>query len=197
MGRRSDERLAWAEAKLREASRIALRYFRTRLRVERKSDQSPVTIADRTIEQFLRRELARAFPGEVVVGEEFHSPAQRGTTYWTVDPIDGTRAFSRGLPTWGILIGRVERGKPVLGACRFPALKTFIGVGLRTPPYERQGGRRVLLPRAPKPPALRDAAIFHGGSKWWMPTPYWPGFSGSSKPVFLSGPMATAPAISG
>jgi histidinol-phosphatase len=162
--------------------------------VERKADRSPVTIADRTIEEFLRRELARAFPGEVIVGEELGLPpgwtqagpsAQPRATYWTVDPIDGTRAFSRGLPTWGTLIGRVEQGKPVLGACRFPALKTFIGVGLRTPPYERQGRRRVLLPRAPRPPALRDAAIFHGGSKWWMPTPYWNGFQRLVKSCFL------------
>ena len=180
-----DERLAWAEAKTAECRRIALRYFRTRLRVERKSDQSPVTIADRTIEEFLRRELGRAFPGEAIVGEEFGASAHLGSTYWTIDPIDGTRAFSRGLPTWGILIGRVEQGKAVLGACCFPALKTFIGVGRRTPAYERQGSRRVPLPRVAPPPALSDAAILHGGSKWWMPTPYWRGFQRLVKACFL------------
>lgn len=196
MRRVRDERLAWAEAKTAECRRIALRYFRTRLRVERKSDRSPVTIADRTIEEFLRRELGRAFPGEAVVGEEFGlpagwesaqagAPARLGTTYWTVDPIDGTRAFSRGLPTWGILIGRIEQGKPVLGACNYPALKTFIGVGHRTPAYAREGTRRAALPQAPPPPALSDAAILHGGSKWWMPTPYWKGFQRLVRSCFL------------
>ena len=111
-----DERLGWARAALMEQRRTALRYFGGKLRVMRKADRSPVTVADRLIEERLRRELARAFPGDVIVGEEFGRPANPGSTYWTVDPIDGTRAFSRGLPSWGMLIGFVERGRPVMGA---------------------------------------------------------------------------------
>ncbi len=183
--RQIDERLAWAEAKLRECERIALRYFGTSLRVEQKADRSPVTIADRKIEERLRRELARAFPGDAIVGEEFGAPAIRGETFWTVDPIDGTRAFSRGLPSWGILLGRVERGHAVLGACRFPALKAFLGVGHGTPAYERQGTQRTVLLPARSSPTLSEAVMFHGGSSWWLSTRYAEGFKRLVRQCFL------------
>ena len=180
-----DERLAWAEAQLRECQRIALRYFGRRLRVERKADQSPVTRADRAIEERLRRAIGRAFPDEAIVGEEFGAPAKPGSSFWTIDPIDGTRAFSRGLPSWGILLGRVEHGKPVLGACRFPALDTFLGVGRGTPAYERRQGRLVRLSRAAPPPALSESVVFHGGSNWWVSTPYARGFNRVIQRCFL------------
>ena len=176
--RLKDERLAWAEAKLRECRRIALRYAGTRdLRVEHKPDRSPVTIADRTIEAHLRRELARAFPGEAIVGEEFGASSGVGSSFWTIDPIDGTRAFTRGLPSWGILLGRIEEGKAVLGACDFPVIGTFLGVGPGTPAYERRGDQRIRLAHARKPPTLSQAIIFHGGSRWWAPTRYAKGFA--------------------
>jgi len=171
-----DERLAWAEAKLRECRRIVLRHFGARLQVERKADRSPVTIADRRIEEYLRRELQRAFPSEAIIGEEFGPSPQLGSRYWTIDPIDGTRAFSRGLPSWGILLGRVEQGQAVLGACDFPAIATFVGVGPNTPAYERQRGHSVKLLCMRKSPALSQAVIFHGGSSWWLSTRYRDGF---------------------
>jgi fructose-1,6-bisphosphatase/inositol monophosphatase family enzyme len=183
--RRIDDQLAWVEAKLRECRRMALRYFQTRLRVERKADRTPVTIADRKIEEYLRRELARAFPKDAIVGEEFGAPSQRGSSFWTIDPIDGTRAFSRGLPSWGILLGRVEHGKAVLGACDFPAIGTFVGVSPGTPAYEHQQGGRRRLPPARRLTALSDAVIFHGGSGWWLSTRYTKGFQRLVRMCFL------------
>ena len=180
-----DERLAWAEATLRRARRMALRYFSDGVRVERKADRSPVTVADRAIETFLRRQLERAFPGEPIIGEEFGPPPGRPSTYWTVDPIDGTRAFTRGLPSWGILLGRVEEGRAVLAACEFPVFDTFLGVGPGTPAYERRGTRRLPLPRARRAPALRAATVFHGGSGWWLGTKYQRGFSTLVRSCFL------------
>ena len=168
-----DTPLAWAEALLRRHRRFALRYFTdSALRVERKADDSPVTIADRLLEERFRRAIERAFPGEGVLGEEFGRTRPDAATYWTVDPIDGTRAFSRGLPSWGMMLARVERGVPTLGACDYPATDTFIGVERGTPAYERAGGQRRWLPRARPVRALSEAVIFHGGSRWWLPTPY-------------------------
>lgn len=180
-----DERLRWAEARLREARRLALRYFQQPMRVERKSDHSPVTIADRKIEEFLRRELGRAFPHETIVGEEFGTSSPGSASFWTIDPIDGTRAFSRGLPSWGILLGRVERGHAALGACDFPALDTFLGVAPGTPAYERRGRARTALRHAPKPPRLSQAVLFHGGSQWWLGTKYEAGFARLVRACFL------------
>lgn len=180
-----DERLAWAEATLRQAGRMALRYFADGVRVERKPDRSPVTIADRAIETFLRRQLERAFPGEPIVGEEFGAPRGHPTSYWTIDPIDGTRAFLRGLPSWGILVGRVERNHPVLGACDFPCFQTFLGVGHRTPAYERHRGTLIRLGSAQPPPSLSKAVVFHGGRRWWLGTRYAKGFDRLVRQCFL------------
>jgi len=183
--RMRDERLAWAEAKLREYEKLALRYFGSRLRVERKADHSPVTIADRTIEERLRRDLARAFPDDEIVGEEFGATHPGSASYWTLDPIDGTRAFSRGLPSWGMLIGRVERNVPVLAACRYPMFGVFLGVGPRTLAFERSSGHACRIPRAATPPDLSDSVIFHGGSKWWLGTRYANGFERLVRSCYL------------
>lgn len=171
--RRRDTPLAWAESLLRRHRRLALRYFTdTSLRVERKHDRSPVTIADRLLEERFRRAIERAFPGEGVLGEEFGRTRPDAATYWTVDPIDGTRAFSRGLPSWGMMLARVERGAPTLGACAYPTAGTFIGVAPGMPAYERTGRQRRLLPRARAVSTLGEAVLLHGGSRWWLPTPY-------------------------
>ncbi len=170
--------VSWVEREVRRCRPLALRYFRaTGLRVERKTDRSPVTEADRAIEERLRRALARGCPGERILGEEFGPSGRLGDTYWTVDPIDGTRAFSRGLPSWGMMVGRVERGRAVLGVCDFPVLGVTLAVARGVAAYERspQGTRRLPRPRAV--PSFADAVIFHGGSKWWQRTPYARGFA--------------------
>ncbi len=110
--------LAWvaaAEAAL-EASGAAIRpYFRTGTLADDKSDESPVTVADRKAEQVLRAALLAAFPDCGIIGEEFppHRPDQKYT--WVIDPIDGTRAFITGRTTFCTLLGLLEYGVPVLG----------------------------------------------------------------------------------
>lgn len=174
-----DERLAWAEARLHVCRGLALRYFRSKmLRVELKADRSPVTIADRKIEEYLRRELGRAFPDDAIIGEEFGtSHVGMDSAFWTIDPIDGTRGFSRGLFSWGILLGRVERGRAVLAACDFPLSDTFLGVAPGVAAYERRAGRTIRLARAGAPPPLSQTVISHGGSQWWFGTRYERGFA--------------------
>ena len=170
--------LTWVERHVAACRPVALRYFRSSsLRIERKADASPVTAADRAIEEQLRKAIARSCPGEPIVGEEFGRSGGAGSSYWTIDPIDGTRAFSRGLPSWGILVGRVERGRPTLGVCDFPALGVTLGVAPGVKPFERRGSRVTPLPRPRPVRLLRDAVIFHGGARWWQATPYARGFS--------------------
>jgi len=107
--------VAAAEAAL-EASGAAIRpYFRAGTLADDKSDESPVTVADRKAEQVLREVLLAAFPDCGIIGEEFppHRPDQKYT--WVIDPIDGTRAFITGRTTFCTLLGLLEDGVPVLG----------------------------------------------------------------------------------
>lgn len=174
------------ERAVRACRPAALRYFRSpRLRVRRKPDRSPVTAADHAIEERLRRALARLAPGEAVLGEEFGRSGPPGRSYWTIDPIDGTRAFSRGLPSWGIMVGRVDRGTATLGVVDFPAIGTTIAVAPGVRAFERTSTAAAPLPRARSAPALRDAVIFHGGLRWWKPTPFARGFARLVQACFL------------
>ncbi len=99
-----------------------LKHFRTNVAVETKADQSPVTIADKNAEEILRRRIGRAFPEHGIIGEEFGPEEEQREWVWTVDPIDGTRSYIRGLPLFSTLIALLHRGKPVLGVISLPAL---------------------------------------------------------------------------
>ena len=159
--------LAWLAGEVRRCHPLALRYFRSSsLRIRRKPDASPVTAADRAVEERLRTALRRTCPGEPIIGEEFGTTGRPTDTFWTIDPIDGTRAFSRGLPTWAIMVGRIERGVPTLGLCDFPALGVTLAVAPGVPAHEGMGSRRTALPRPRRVP-LRDAVVLHGGLRWW------------------------------
>src|SRR6185437_13865227 len=95
--------LAYALELADAADVVTLPRFRSRdLRIETKSDLSPVTDADRATERLLRERIARDRPGEGVLGEEEGDDG--AAVRWIIDPIDGTRNFSRGIPVWATLI---------------------------------------------------------------------------------------------
>lgn len=125
------ELLDLAHALADAASACAYPYFRSAaLGIETKSTQhfDPVTAADRAAETAMRALIARHRPGDAIIGEEF--PPKAGTTglTWVLDPIDGTRAFVSGAPTWGILIGLDAGAGPVLGIIDQPHLRErFVG----------------------------------------------------------------------
>lgn len=97
------------------AAPIAREYFRTPFTIERKADATPVTIADRRIEQRLREMIETKRPQDGILGEEFgYKPTQNGWT-WVLDPIDGTKSFTIGRPTFGTMIGLCYDATPVLG----------------------------------------------------------------------------------
>jgi histidinol phosphatase-like enzyme (inositol monophosphatase family) len=115
--------LAFALHTSRQAGEKALRYFQKQLEVERKPDSSPVTIADREVELSMRRAIEAKFPEHEIVGEEFGGTRTGAAYRWLLDPIDGTQAFIRGVPLWGVLIGLEYQGQPVVGVAHFPALR--------------------------------------------------------------------------
>lgn len=124
-------RLDLAVAVAREAGLLTLQYFRQAdLRVDRKQDNSPVTVADRQAEQLLRRRIAEAFPDDAILGEEFpDQPGQSGYR-WTLDPIDGTKSFIHGVPLYGTLVGVEYQGECVAGVIRIPALDECVYAAL-------------------------------------------------------------------
>lgn len=104
------------------ADAISLPRFRSRgLTVETKPDLTPVTEADRGVEAELRRILATERPDDAVLGEE-EGVVGSGTRRWIVDPIDGTRNYSRGIPVWATLVALEEDGIVRLGVVSAPAL---------------------------------------------------------------------------
>jgi myo-inositol-1(or 4)-monophosphatase len=104
------------------ARAITQEHFRRPIAVERKGDGTPVTVADRQIEQEMRRMIRTAFPGHAIRGEEFAAEGA-GEFTWVLDPIDGTKSFVTGFPLFGSLIALAQGGRPVLGIIEAPALE--------------------------------------------------------------------------
>jgi myo-inositol-1(or 4)-monophosphatase len=117
-----------------------------------KRQDDPVTATDRDIEQFLRTELTHAFPEHGVLGEEHEediAPAARFV--WVLDPLDGTANFASGLPQWGVSLGLLREGTPVIGCIFVP-----VGPGLEAGAYHARlaggawfDGRPLTVSRAP------------------------------------------------
>jgi histidinol-phosphatase len=117
----ADADLAFALDLAELADSLSLPRFRASdLRVETKPDLTPVTDADRTVERALRERIAAERPGDTVLGEE--EGDEGGDVRWILDPIDGTKNFSRGLPVWATLIALERNGSVVCGVVSAPAL---------------------------------------------------------------------------
>jgi histidinol-phosphatase len=103
------------------AGEVTLEHF-GRAAVEFKGDGSEVTAADRAAEEYVRSALIEAFPDDGILGEEDEEAPSRSGRRWIVDPIDGTRSFSVGIPLYGVLLGLQHGDDALLGVCHFPAL---------------------------------------------------------------------------
>jgi histidinol-phosphatase len=103
------------------AGAVALDYKSKGIGFESKSDESPVTVADRECEKLIVAELQKAFPGDGLLGEEGALKESTNGRKWIIDPIDGTRDFIRGTRAWSVLIGLEQDGEVVAGFAYFPA----------------------------------------------------------------------------
>jgi len=150
-----------------EADEIAMKYFRAaEMRVERKKDGTAVTQADKAVEAMARTKVAESglaldVLGEEMGGESVKGPAQNGRARMIIDPIDGTEEFSRGIPTFGTLMGIEENGEIVAGMVSAPAL----GCGTRWWAYRGEGayrgGERIHVSSVPR---LAEAMVFTTGT---------------------------------
>jgi histidinol phosphatase-like enzyme (inositol monophosphatase family) len=115
------------------AGETARLYFRTGFDVDHKSDMTPVTVADRQIEERLRDLIAKERPSDGFLGEEYQMKESQNGLMWIVDPIDGTKSFITGRPTFGTLIALWEGNVPLIGAIYQP-ITHELWLGLRGQP---------------------------------------------------------------
>ncbi len=150
--------LAFAIELADEAGKIAARYFRTPLDIISKSDDSPVTKADREIEETLRSLIRAKRPDDGILGEEFGIIESKNGLTWVIDPIDGTKSFTIGRPTFGTLIGLCHNDTPILGLIDQPISKErWIGQSGKPTTYNGSPVRSRTCP------AMKNA-IFGTGS---------------------------------
>lgn len=118
------EWLAFANRLADEARLTSLHYFRNdAISTELKGDASPVTVADREIERTLRNLIGETYSEHGICGEEFCPENTQADLQWVIDPIDGTRPFMAGIPTFVTLVSLVWQGQPILGLIDQPFLK--------------------------------------------------------------------------
>ena len=121
------EARVFAEAIAREAGRVTLKYFRRKITVEHKLDNSPVTVADREAETVLRDLIHSRYPDHAIIGEELGEGGSTGSPFtWVLDPIDGTKSFVKGVPLYCVLIALLYERQPVLGVIHNPALEETV-----------------------------------------------------------------------
>ncbi len=110
----------------REAGQLTLNYFQRDFATEFKSDDSPVTIADREAEELVRKRIEAAYPQHAILGEEFGETNAGASHRWIIDPIDGTKSFVCGVPLYTVLIGLEIEGECQVGAAYVPGLDEMV-----------------------------------------------------------------------
>jgi histidinol-phosphatase len=115
---------------VREAGELTLGHFRSiELQVDHKGDGTPVTVADRGAERLIRERIAAAFPGDTVLGEEEADQVGSSGRRWIIDPIDGTKAFTHGVPLYTNLLAFDDEHGPAVGVINVPALGETVWAG--------------------------------------------------------------------
>ncbi len=124
----------------------------------------PVTNADKAFEKFIRNEIKNKFPNHQVIGEEFGHKRSKSEYSWVIDPIDGTRSFVIGNPTWSNLISLNYKGNPILGLANFPILKKYYLNTSFNLAYVSENGkkRRIKINRKANFSNMKLSAAFHG-----------------------------------
>ena len=152
-----DRFIAAAVAAADVAGAVVRPFFRAGIGTDIKADRSPVTIADRTAEQAMRAVLSERFPDHGILGEEFGLDRPEARLRWVLDPIDGTRAFITGRPTFGTLIALLDGDVPIVGIIDQPVTgERWIGATGRATTFRGpMGGQAGCRPC----PSIADAEL--------------------------------------
>ena len=124
----------------------------------------PVTTSDKAFEEFIRLKIKKKFPSHQVIGEEFGHKKSSSDFTWVIDPIDGTRSYVIGNPTWSNLISLNFKGNPVLGLANFPILKKYYLNLNDKNSYVYENGKRRKISVSKKVPfnQIKVSGAFHG-----------------------------------
>ena len=127
----------------------------------------PVTSADKAFEKFIRKEIKKKFPNHQIIGEEFGHQKSKSDFKWVLDPIDGTRSFVIGNPSWSNLISLNYKDEPILGLANFPILKKYYFNTSKKNAYVVSNGkkRKILVNKKATFKNVKVSAAFHG----WLP----------------------------
>jgi len=162
-------RLELAVDAAREAGWITLEYFGSDdLRVELKSDNSPVTMADRRAEEHLRHRIAESFPDDAITGEELPDRSGNTSYRWIVDPIDGTKSFVHGVPLYGTLVGVVCENEPTIGVIYVPGTQECVYAALGQGAWYSRGKTKAEPSRVSDCRRLEDALFLTSEVKTWV-----------------------------
>ena len=125
----------------------------------------PVTSADKAFEKFIRKEIKKKFPNHQVIGEEFGHQKSRSDFTWVLDPIDGTRSFVIGNPSWSNLVSLNYKGEPILGLANFPILnKYYLNTSSKNAyVIENKKKRKIRVNKKVSFSNLKVSGAFHGG----------------------------------
>ena len=125
----------------------------------------PVTSADKAFEKFIRKEIKKKFPNHQVIGEEFGHQKSRSDFTWVLDPIDGTRSFVIGNPSWSNLVSLNYKGEPIIGLANFPILnKCYLNTSSKNAyVIENKKKRKIRVNKKVSFSNLKVSGAFHGG----------------------------------
>jgi myo-inositol-1(or 4)-monophosphatase len=132
--------------------------FKLNNKSKKKNGFDPVTNIDRALEFFLRKEITKKFPKDGIIGEEFKEKKARSGFSWILDPIDGTRSFIIGSPTWSNLVSLNYNNEPILGLVNFPMLNKYYITGSNNNSYLVENNKFKKL-KTIKSNTLNDSKI--------------------------------------
>jgi histidinol phosphatase-like enzyme (inositol monophosphatase family) len=147
----------------RRAGDLALEYRSKGIGYESKSDDSPVTIADRECEKLIVEELTRSFPEDGLLGEEGALRESANGRKWIIDPIDGTRDFIRGTRAWSVLIGLEEHDRVAAGFAYFPSYGEMFSAGKGSGAWWANGDAEPVRIQVSNIARLSDALVCFNG----------------------------------
>ncbi len=155
---KTEEFTKFANSLADQASQISMHYFRNKIDIETKEDESPVTLADKETEQILRERIRKEYPDHGILGEEYENENIESEFIWVIDPIDGTRSYIAGHKDFGNLISLLHNKKPVLGIINCPAHdERWVGVKNK---ITKCNAREVQTSKVDK---IKDAYLFTSG----------------------------------